>query len=465
MKKHSIKLKIALWFCLTLALVAGLTFTAVRAASASVLRASTRDYLVSAVNENMDKIVWSEKGSEDPADITIPHAGGLLHIDSDFLQVINDVHTGLYTQDGVLLYGENPLSKVLDISFSASRIWRTSSGGEKYMIYDRQISAAIPGGEKLWIRGIVSESTSSGQLSKITKISLLLLPMVIIIVAAIGYLIVARLLSPLEKMEATADEISRGDDLHRRLAGSEKDDELGHLSIAFNRMLDRLEKTFEAEKQFTSDASHELRTPTAVILAQTEYTLEEDRCPEEYKEALGVIQRQGERMNSLIGDMLDYTRMEQDPGRYPMTEIDLSGLVLETAEQMRSMGRNMSSYTVEAEPGIHVAGNETLISRMLQNLISNAFRYGKDGGCVSVRLGVQDGKPMISVIDDGPGISKEEQEKIFDRFYRGDASRTVKGTGLGLSLVKKIAELHGADIELKSEPGKGADFRIIFQRL
>ena len=242
------------------------------------------------------------------------------------------------------------------------------------------------------------------------------------------------------------------------------EDEVGKLATVFNRMLDRLQHSFDSERQFTSDASHELRTPTSVILAQTDYILEKDRPAEEYKEALEVVQKQGRKMNTLIADMLDYTRMDQGAERYPFETVDLSALTAETADQMALLGTRGIQLTSDVDDGVMVNGNALLLSRLLQNLISNAYRYGKDDGHIAVSLKQGPGDVQLAVSDDGIGIPTAEQIRIFDRFYRADSSRSTEGTGLGLSMVKRIAELHGATLELESEEGVGSTFRVFFKK-
>ena len=183
-------------------------------------------------------------------------------------------------------------------------------------------------------------------------------------------------------------------------------------------------------------------------------------------QAIRTIRRQGARMNGLINDMLDYTRMEQRSEQYEMTQLDLSGLTAETAESLALLQINGITLEMEIEPGITINGNRFLLLRLLQNLISNAYRYGKKDGVIEVRLArdhVQNTDvAVLSVKDDGIGIAEEEQSRIFDRFYRSDASRSVQGTGLGLSMVQKIADLHGAEITLESAPGEGSCFSVRF---
>ena len=466
MKNRSIKIKLTLWFALILLITVLITFIAIRISSGMVLKGAIRDYLITTVEENTDKILYLDKKPETDsgADVYIPYEEGFLAIDADFLDVINDVYAALYTQDGTMLYGENPMEKeVTGTEFTESYIWTKKVDGIEYMFYDRSLATKLPNGESLWIRGVVPETRSEIQLDEISRISAWVLPIILIIIAAIVYFIIDRLLKPLSEIEKTADHISRGDDLKERLT-IEGDDEVGRLAKAFNRMLDRLEKSFVAEKQFTQDASHELRTPTSVLLAQSEYILEKERTAEEYKEALEVVHRQSLRMNDLIGDMLDYTRMNQQSERYAMEDVSLSEIATEVAGQMALIGGKGISLSSNIEEGIRVNGNTLLLSRMIQNLVGNAYRYGKENGHILLdlkKVSDEEGDfALISVKDDGIGISKEDVERIFDRFFRSDSSRSDQGTGLGLAMVKKIAELHSGTVDVESILGVGTEFKI-----
>lgn len=465
MRNRSVRFKLTLWFSLALIAVSAITFAAVRFTSRTVLRGTVRDYLIGTVEANVDKIKYVTEKSDSAANSYIPFGEGFLQIDLDFMDVINDVRTALYTSDGVMLYGENPLSRQTEgLSFEGSHTWYMEVDGTRYGLYDRKLNVDLPDGDSLWIRGVVPESESDAQLSKITRLSLILLPGVILLAVISGYILADRLLSPIRKIENAAEAITKGDDLKRRIETGKNNDEFARLSGIFNGMLDRLERSFESEKQFTSDASHELRTPTSVIIAQSDYILEKERTPQEYAEAFAVVRTQGGRMNALITDMLDYARMETDSSRYAFEPVDLSELVKDTADQMALIGAKGITVSSNISEGVTVNGNKLLLARLVQNLISNAYRYGKENGHTAVTLETSDGKAILSVADDGIGIAESEKEKIFDRFYRIDSSRSVRGTGLGLSMVKKIAELHGAGIVLESEPGKGSDFRIIFER-
>ena len=465
MRNRSIRAKLTIWVSFLLILLVGLSLLVVRLASGIVLRSTIRDYLIGMVEENVNKIEYTEKKGSAGANMFIPFEDGFLEIDDDFLDVVNDVRAALYTGDGTMLYGENPLAQQTEkIAFSNTRTYEMTVDDIKYVVYDRKLATKLPKGGDLWVRGIVSETESTAQLAEITRISLVLLPVLIALAVLLSFLLVGRMLRPLHEIEETATRISRGSDLKQRIDTKHRGDEVGQLANAFNHMVERLDESFEKERQFTSDASHELRTPTSVILAQTEYTLEKPRSAEEYEEALRVVQRQSRRMSTLINDMLDYSRMDGKAERYPQEPMDLSATVEEIAEQMRPLQTKGIRMQTEIEPELRITGNRGLIARMAQNLISNAYQYGKTGGMILVRVipGNPGEGPVFSVKDDGPGISPEDQEKIFDRYYRGDASRTEQGTGLGLSMVKKIAELHGARVELESEIGSGSEFRILF---
>ena len=463
MKNRSIRFKLSVWLSVILVVAVALTFLAIRLMAGVVLRGTIRGYLIGMVEENTDKIAYVEnKVAESTSDIYLPYETGYLEIDRDFLDVVNDVYAALYSSDGTMLYGQNPLEKhTSDLSFTSSYVWEMEVNGENYDLYDRQLTISLPGTDTLWIRGVVPETKSEQQLREITKMSLFLIPILLALFILGGYVLVDRFLSPLSKIERAAEQISEGYDLKKRIDVGDTHDEVSHLAEMFNSMLDRLEKAFDTERRFTSDASHELRTPTSVIMSQAEYTLEKERTVDEYIDAMEVISKQSHRMNSLLGDMLDYTRMDQKSDRYEMEKLDISRLVTETADQMALLGEKNIQLSVDVAPWLKIKGNEVLLSRMLQNLISNAYRYGVQDGSILVKLNKKGSDVELSIIDDGVGITKDDQEKIFDRFYQADTSRNIQGTGLGLSMVKKIVELHNGRIEVESEKDKGSLFRVL----
>lgn len=433
------------------------------------------------MEENSDRIVYLDKKEAkkakkaDPNDIYIKYKKGYLQIDDDFLDIVHDVQSGLYTSDGILLYGKNPIYKeTIQESLSGNRIYKFNQSLHSYFIYDRKIK--VEGENDLWIRGIASLSLVNGQMKEIFSLLSLFLPFLFAITLFFGIFVSKMIRKPIKKMEETAIKISNANDLKLRIpVGSEKD-EIAHLGSIINAMLDKIETLFLSEKDFTSDASHELRTPASVITSQVEYALEKDRTKEEYISILSVIHRQSRRMNHLIRDLLNYTRLDKRIDEYTIANLSFSTLLENTCSDMKPL--KIKGITLEylIERDIFIEGNYELLERMCINLIENAYKYGKDKGFIKVKLEKKSKqlqeyqkenklnlpyKLCLSIEDNGIGISQENQKYIFDRFYRGQNTRE-KGNGLGLSIVKRIVEIHKGSILVKSKEGEGSIFFILF---
>lgn len=468
--KLSIRLRIILWFLLSVFLVLSLTATLVFFISDSVMRRTTRNYFISAVEENTDKLKFLTPAEADIAkmmdtdDIFIHYKDGYLQIDDDFLMSLNDMEFGLYAADGSLLYGKNSIIReTYQIKLSASHVFTFDTSSGRYLIYDRKLSGK--NFSELWIRGIAPLKETTSQLIDIAVYLAAFLPFLIIIILLCGYFAAKGIIRPIKKIEETTTSITDGNNLSLRIADTGGRDELAALSGNFNKMLNRLETSFEMEKRFASDASHELRTPVSVILAQAEFSLEKERQPEEYIDSLEVIKRQGKRMNQLIGNMLSYTRLEQRIDNYPFEKLDFSVLVSDLCSDMTPLRINDISLEYNVEPGIMINGNAELLARMLQNLLENAYKYGRQGGNTKVTLSLQGNNIKLLVEDDGIGIAEDQLEQIFDRFFRVSNKTSITGSGLGLSIVKKIVDMHGGNIDVSSREGLGTTFTIIFSSI
>ena len=287
-----------------------------------------------------------------------------------------------------------------------------------------------------------------------------LLALTLIAIAG-GVLIARRALKPLRAMALTAAQISGGDDLKKRMPDGGSD-ELAQLAGAFNGMMQRLDDAFEAERQFASDASHELRTPMAVIMAQCEDALSGEKTGADYREALSVIHRQGRRMNRMISGMLELVRMEHKTDRYAREPFNLSALTESVCEDMALICEKNIALTTDVEPDISITGDQTLITRLLGNLIGNAYRYGRENGHIIVTLHRAGSAIELTVSDDGIGIAPDQQKKIFRRLYQGASERSGDGAGLGLAMARQIARLHGGELTVVSEEGKGSAFTARF---
>ena len=312
--------------------------------------------------------------------------------------------------------------------------------------------------EDLWLRGIVSRSQGARWMDAIVILSMWLIPVLILLALAGGYFLAGRFLRPIQQMIQAASGIQQGQDLKKRIELNKGQDELHQLADTFNGMMDRLEASFQAEKQVTRDMSHELRTPVTVILSQCELSLEEEQDKSTYADALRLIQRQGQKMSVLINDMLMMTRMEQKRDSICMVKLDFSSLCASVCEDLRLIREKNIALSWQLEEHVMVMGNRELLQRLLANLIANAYRYGKEHGHIQVDLKQEHAEVLLSVTDDGRGIAKDQLAHIWQRFYQADASRSNQGSGLGLAMVQEIAQLHHGYMKVESVQGKGSCF-------
>ncbi len=465
MRQLPIRFKITLWFTAALLVMFLSSYLLVRYLEHQGLQKNIRDNLVETVEHNVDEVEFYTNMDNidlyNETDYFSVYRNGYLEIDDDFLDQVNEVYTGLYSTDMVLLYGENPVSRnTATLPFSDSKIQRVKEKGILYYVYDRKLTAK--GLESLWLRGVVSEQQGLEHILQVTRLSLQILPLLVLVSAIGGYFLTKKMLKPIQEISYSAAKIGTGDDLKQRISLAPGNDELHQLARSFNQMFERLENAFEKERQFTSDASHELRTPVSVITAQCEFTLEKPRTGEEYENALETILRQSKKMSRLINDMLDYIRLEMRAESYKKETIDLTELVESLCFDMALIKEKDIVLSWEVEKNICFSGSRLLLSRLLTNLISNAYRYGKEEGHIFVCLKRREHQITLSVSDDGIGIAQEEQLKIFQRFYQADTSHSGSGTGLGLSMADQIVRFHKGSIRVESALGKGSTFYIFF---
>ncbi|MCR0570215.1 HAMP domain-containing histidine kinase [[Clostridium] innocuum] len=461
MRGLSIRAKITLWFALAMSALAALTLGCVWMISDNVVQKNIKDSLVEMVSDNVDEVeYYSNKEDANPdgdRDIYIRYKNGYLEIDDDYLDQMNGIYTTLYKEDYELLYGENPIAQATgDVAFADHKLQTLRYKGTTYYVYDRSLKGE--GMEDLWLRGIVSRSQGARWMDAIVILSMWLIPLLILLALFGGYFLAGRFLRPIQQMIQAASGIQQGQDLKKRIELKKGQDELHQLADTFNGMMDRLEASFQAEKQFTSDMSHELRTPVAVILSQCELSLEEEQDKNAYADALRLIQRQGKKMSVLINDMLMMTRMEQRRESIRMMQLDYSSLCASVCEDLRLIREKNIELSWQLEEGVTIVGNKELLQRLLVNLITNAYRYGKEHGHIQVELKQTQTEVRLSVADDGRGIAQEQLAHIWQRFYQADASRSKQGSGLGLAMVQEIAQLHHGCMKVESVQGKGSCF-------
>ncbi len=308
----------------------------------------------------------------------------------------------------------------------------------------------------VWVRGIYSADTAKSTFGTLERIIIYLLPVLLILAAAGSYILAKRTIRPVERITDSAREINSGSDLSRRIEIPDASAEIRDLTLTFNGMLERLEDSFETEKRFSSDASHELRTPLAVIKAECEYALGENADEQDRLEALNCVNEQNEKMARLVNALLAVSRAEQ--GRIKRESVNFSELAKELCASYKT--EKGITLKCEIQDGIIINADRMLIIRVLENLVSNSIRYGKESGETLVTLKKENGNAVLEVKDNGTGISQQDLPKIWDRFFRADASRSSEGFGLGLSLVKQIVKLHDGSIQAESKLGEGSIFTV-----
>jgi heavy metal sensor kinase len=335
-----------------------------------------------------------------------------------------------------------------------------AAGGKPY----RVISAPVPTG--LVQIGIPIDEFDE-MLRDFTSSALLASPVLLFLAALGGYWMSARALAPIDRMARAAEEIEV-QNLSRRLPLAGTGDELDRLSGTLNSMFGRLEAAFRRMTQFTADASHELRTPVAIIRTTAEICRSQRRTGAEYEQALDRILAASERTTALIEDLMTLARADGGADGMDFVTVDASVLLAGACADMRVLAET-AGLRLESriEPGCHVFGDEKALHRLFVILLENSIKYTPRGGKVEVALDGQKATAVLEVRDTGIGIHPDDLPHVFDRFYRAakDRSRDTGGAGLGLSIAKWIAARHGAEISVESALGVGSVFRLQMARL
>ncbi|HBH60183.1 MAG TPA: histidine kinase [Nitrospiraceae bacterium] len=287
-------------------------------------------------------------------------------------------------------------------------------------------------------------------------------PVYIAIIAFAGLWIAKRSLKPLKMFYSRIEKITHRT-LGERIEIDLQPEEIKGLARSFNGMLDRLQKAFDSEKRLIADASHELKTPLSVIKTRCDILLQKDRSVEEYTRSLHIIKSTSDTMRRLIDDMLSLARLDSGVlSSADFTTIPLNDCLKQSvklAEVLAEKG-GINIQTSLAED-VYVSGNLNTLTEAFLNIIENAIKYNRPGGSVNIAVSKKGGRVGIRIEDNGTGIEKNDKEKIFDRFYRGRASRNMEGTGLGLSIASAIIKAHSGEINVRSEVSKGSCFDII----
>lgn len=447
MKRISIKWKLTLMYTFFMMILVGITWAVLLSLSNREILSSVKQQLKDQVYGSLDEVEYED---------------GTLDIDSDIMNVEDGIFLSVYNENEELIYGKVPADFPEAPSLKNDELKTVSANGVTWYTFDSM--QTINGYGDVYIRGILSVTKTEQSIQILIHMSLIIMPMLVVLAAVLGYFFIGRMLRPVDTMIHTVLEIQESEDLSKRIKRAKAQDEFYRLAGCFNDMLSRMETSFQREKQFTSDVSHELRTPIAVILSHCDYLMEQDTLPKDCYKELEIIQQRAANMAQMVSQLLLLSRPNPNISPLNTELLNISELTEMAAEEERMAAevKQIQIHT-DIEPGIMTAADQTLLIRLWVNLINNAIQYGKEGGCITVTLKRTKTHILGAVEDNGIGIQPEELPYIWERFYQADPSRTSEqsGAGLGLPMVKWIAEAHGGHIEVTSTKNVGSKFTFV----
>lgn len=383
---------------------------------------------------------------------------GKLEVPEDFEYKSDNIYFLILGQNGTIISGEYPEEFTVEVPVELTKTQTIKWEREQYLIKDVRIKNA---GKELYVlRGVVKKEDIYSSYKSIENISYLSILVVFFVITASGVVLFRQISRIIKNMCQSIENIGQNADISQRLEEDDRIYEIRVLAQANNRMLDRLEQTFWQQEQFTSDVAHELRTPIAVIMAQYQCVRGENATREDLTEALEVIHRQSAKIEKIIVQLLNFSRLEQGRMQLGKEEIDLVEIVQSVCEEQQEKAEEEIKIDMCLSPA-YGTGDIELITIVIQNLITNAIKFSPQKRKIEVRTGTRRDGIFVSVKDYGIGIEEEELSRIFHRFYKCDKSRNIEGFGLGLPLAMKIAEKHGGMIEVSSKLGEGSTFTLI----
>lgn len=307
-------------------------------------------------------------------------------------------------------------------------------------------------------KSVVADTVKNTQIEFWIK-SLAITLIITLTVSFLMYLIVGYALYPLRELTLKIEDI-QAKNLKEPILSKSNSTEIERLTLAFNRLLLRLEETFATQRQFSANAAHELRTPLAVMSTKFE-VFEKNKNPDEadYKEAINMARNQTDRLSHVIDILLEMTELQSAP---KSDKISLSEITEEVICDLVSLAEKKNISLVQDDGEARLTGSDTLVYRAVYNLIENAIKYNKEGGTVSVAIAEDESFAKVIITDTGSGIAKEDWDKIFEPFFRVDKSRSrsMGGAGLGLALVKEIAVRHGGDVKVVESSERGSTIEL-----
>lgn len=388
----------------------------------------------------------------------------------------NDHFVRVTRADGSVLYISGaPISKGFDpgqvsaaplLSLSSHSSGRDAtreehlSGGGELLIYSLPFTAR-DGSRYVIEAGTPYESIEDALRGLLLTLAVGL-PVMIVVAVLGGYWIMRHALRPLDEIAGAAERITSRN-LSERLPAPHSGDEIERLSFALNRMIARLDESFQYIRRFTADASHELRTPLTVLRGELEAIAQRSRLDDEARGAVGSSLEETERLVRIVESLLAISRLDAGEAQMERARFDLAELAATTTEQMRLLAEDKRvRLECRADGRIEVVGDRARLKQVVVNLVDNAIKYTPEGGAVGVIVSANDSRAVMLVEDNGVGVPADALPHLFERFYRVDKarSRQMGGVGLGLAIVKSIVAAHGGQVKVESAEGKGSRFIV-----
>jgi heavy metal sensor kinase len=453
MKPQSIRVRLTLWYSLILAislsLFGGGAYFAMRHSIYSALDTELRQRL-----EGVRGII-----SEDA-----PRGASALEDEFHEFSVGQGARGRLTVRDysGHVLFASAGMESATEWEVNPKRSvgFNEKIAGEHFRVLQDDIEVA---GNRYDVTLATSTSELSDALERFRHALFLAVPMLLLLAALGGYWMSRRALAPVDEITRSARHIG-ATNLSMRVAVPKTGDELERLATTLNEMLSRLSAAFQRITQFTADASHELRTPVSVMRTSAELALRKPRGEAEYRETLSQILKETEKVSRLIEQLLSLARADSNPAMIDITCTNLNDILDRAWRQACILiaAKHLNSEEFRPAAPVWVNGDPASLERLFLILLDNAVKYTADGGRIELRLSTDDGFAVTEIRDSGIGMTVEDIAHIFDRFYRADRarSRETEGLGLGLAIGRWIAEAHGGEIRVHSEPSKGSSFQV-----
>jgi len=459
MMLNLIRLRLALWYVAVLAVILAAYGAVVYLGVAHLLRES----LDRSLKVQADVVADSFDLDEGESDV--------LHMDEMPEEEAMSPWIRIIRRDGSLAY-ESPAFRALEWPFPLEKMQRGQPGWKAYFeehpIPDQDPLRAIiypiyARGELWgWVQVALPTQEIHQPLRTLLRTLLLTGPIALLLVGLGGYGLAGRTLRPVETMRSRAEKISH-QNLSARLPVANPRDELGRLAQTFNRMMDRLEAAFISQQRFIADASHELKTPLAILRSHWEQEIENPEIPASVRRKLVADVEEIARLNKLVENLLILSRADEGKAQLIRERVPLSPVVREACEDARILASQKHQILELREgPEVILSADRNRLYQLLLNLLDNAVKYTPEGGRITVSWRLRHQWVELEVADNGIGIPSEDLPRVFDRFYRVDKARSRKlgGSGLGLSICKWIVEAHGGEISLTSQLGQGTTVHV-----